>query len=133
MNTATINDNATKVAQALDLTFTTASKFCEACEDIGLNIEVAVAFWDHHGFYGVDLEDMEDIAQTAQDSFEGEHKDVEAYAWEYIESTGMLQGVPEIIARYFDAEAFGRDMVLGGDVFVVEVGYGRCFVFNNHN
>lgn len=36
--------------------------------------------------------------------------DMTDMAYEYIESTGMLDGVPETLARYFDYESFGRDM-----------------------
>lgn len=31
-------------------------------------------------------------------------------AYEYVENTGLLQGVPETIANYFDYEAFGLDL-----------------------
>ena len=30
-------------------------------------------------------------------------------AHEYVESTGLLHGMPETVERYFDYEAFGRD------------------------
>lgn len=31
-------------------------------------------------------------------------------AHEYVESTGLLHGMPETVERYFDYEAFGRDL-----------------------
>ena len=31
-------------------------------------------------------------------------------AHEYVESTGLLHGMPETVQRYFDYEAFGRDL-----------------------
>lgn len=40
--------------------------------------------------------------------------DMTDVAYEYIESTGMLDNVPESIARYFDYESFGRDMSFEG-------------------
>lgn len=40
--------------------------------------------------------------------------DMTDVAYAYIEETGMLNGVPESIARYFDYEAFGRDMSYEG-------------------
>lgn len=33
-------------------------------------------------------------------------------AYDYIESTGLLQGVPDTITNYFDYEAFGRDLAM---------------------
>ena len=47
--------------------------------------------------------------------FEGS---VEDYAREEIESCGCLATLPDNLQAYFDYEAFGRDLVLGGDVCV---------------
>jgi antirestriction protein len=41
---------------------------------------------------------------------------VREYAEDYIDSTGMLDNVPDVISRYFDYDSFARDLVLGGDV-----------------
>lgn len=57
----------------------------------------------------------------------GEYDSVTAYAESWVDDTGMLADVPENIARYFDYEAFGRDMELGGDI-TEHNGY----IFNNH-
>lgn len=46
--------------------------------------------------------------------------DMTDVAYAYIEETGMLDGVPENIANYFDYEAFGRDM-----------GFEGQFIFTN--
>lgn len=51
-----------------------------------------------------------------EDRYQGEFDSVEAYAEDYAEQTGMLEGIPDNIQRYFDFEAFGRDMELGGDI-----------------
>ena len=52
---------------------------------------------------GIPLDELED-------AYYGQFDSVTDLAHEYIESTGLLQGVPETIARYFDFEAFGRDL-----------------------
>ena len=64
--------------------------------------------------------DMNDILSNMDDVmlFEGT---AEEYAEQYIEDTGMLNDMPKNLRYYFDTEAFARDMVLGGDVSVVEV------------
>ena len=46
----------------------------------------------------------------------GEFEDDEAFAYDYMESTGMLEEVPESLRRYFDFEAFGRDLDMSGDI-----------------
>ena len=51
------------------------------------------------------------------------------YAEELIESTGMLDQMPENLRTYFDTEAFARDMMLGGDISQVEID-GRSYIAN---
>ncbi len=46
----------------------------------------------------------------------GEFKDDTDWAYEHVESTGLLSEVPENVKRYFDYEAFGRDADLSGDI-----------------
>lgn len=41
-------------------------------------------------------------------------------AYEYVEETGMLDKVPEALERYFDYEAFGRDLDLNGMFYEVD-------------
>lgn len=41
-------------------------------------------------------------------------KDMTEVAYEYAEQTDILEGASETIARYFDYEAFGRDMGIEG-------------------
>ncbi|WP_339865122.1 antirestriction protein ArdA [Paremcibacter congregatus] len=56
--------------------------------------------------------------------FEG---DAEAFAIDYIADSGLLEEIPENLQRYFDTEAFARDLVLGGDITEVDI-MGRSFV-----
>lgn len=48
--------------------------------------------------------------------YHGEFRTPTELAEDYIESTGMLKDLPDNLQYYFDYEAFGRDMILGGDV-----------------
>ena len=43
------------------------------------------------------------------------------YAEGYIEDTGLLDQIPENLRFYFDTEKFAGDMVLGGDIFELEI------------
>lgn len=43
------------------------------------------------------------------------------YAERYIEDTGMLEGLPRDLRCYFVTQAFGRDLVRGGDISEVEI------------
>lgn len=40
--------------------------------------------------------------------------DMTAVAYEYIDSTGMLDQAPDYLRNYFDYEAYGRDMAIEG-------------------
>jgi antirestriction protein len=64
------------------------------------------------------------------DSFAGTFDSLEAYAQDYVDSTGLLADVPERVSRYFDVGAFARDLRLGGDVAAVEV-EGGVAIFHN--
>lgn len=45
-----------------------------------------------------------------EDAYYGQFDNDTDLAYDYIESTGFLQGVPDTITNYFDYEAFGRDL-----------------------
>ena len=53
---------------------------------------------------------VEDL-DTMRDAYVGEYESDQAMAEEYVESTGLLSDIPESIARYFDMEAFARDLM----------------------
>ncbi len=76
-------------------------------------------------------DDVDTLRDAFQEAYRGTFRDVEAYAYDYIESTGSLNGVPEFVSRYFDYEAFARDMELGGDIWTAPGGDG-VFVFDNN-
>jgi len=51
-----------------------------------------------------------------RDTYIGEFRNLEALAEDIVESSDMLHGVSDDVARYFDYDAYGRDLELGGDV-----------------
>ena len=54
--------------------------------------------------------DAEASLSDAEDSFHGHYESDLDLAYEYVESTGMLGDCSETVARYFDYEAFARDL-----------------------
>lgn len=48
----------------------------------------------------------------------GEYEDLD-----FVEESGMLAGVDDTIARYFDYEAYGRDLEIEGTFLPTESGY----------
>ena len=51
---------------------------------------------------------------TFSDAYRGVAKNEEAYARELVEDSGMLKDVPDSLARYFDYEAYARDLFMDG-------------------
>ncbi|WP_439582750.1 antirestriction protein ArdA [Dyadobacter bucti] len=63
-----------------------------------------------------ELEDqLESFQESYQGYFGGAMKNAQLeYAYQYVEDTGMLSGVTSTLERYFDYEAFARDLFLEG-------------------
>ena len=79
--------------------------------------------------YQAEIDSDGDIEQ-AREAFEGKYKDEEDWAYEFMESTGMLSQIPENLRNYFDYEAFARDARYGGDITFVEH-QGETWAFRN--
>lgn len=61
------------------------------------------------------------------DAFDGEWEDFESFAQHIVEETGMLDGVPESITKYFDIESFARDLRF--DYSVLDAPGGGVYIF----
>ena len=72
----------------------------------------------------------EEIVGKAPDAH-SEEKAIEEYAYQYVDDAGLLDGVNETVARYFDYQAFARDLRLGGDVMAIEV-CGAWYVIDGY-
>ncbi|HCU5203574.1 TPA: antirestriction protein ArdA [Escherichia coli] len=48
-----------------------------------------------------------------RDAYIGEAKDEETFAEEYLNDSGLLNDIPESVARYFDIVAYARDLFIG--------------------
>ena len=64
-----------------------------------------------------------------EDRYCGEWESFREYAEELADGTGLLSGVPEAVARYFDWAAWTRDLAF--DYTVEDASGGGVFVFRN--
>ena len=71
-----------------------------------------------------------DYIADAEDRYMGEDSTATAWAEEYLYGSGMLDGMPESLRYYFDADAWMADACLEGSLTVVDVGAGVA-VFHN--
>ena len=86
-------------------------------------------FWDYLEFLDTTHFDREVVdaglsldipLENIEDAYYGEYRDATELAEEYVDSNGMLLDVPENLQRYFDFEAFGRDLAMD---FIEEDGH----------
>lgn len=57
-----------------------------------------------------------------QETYRGWYRSKEEFAEELIEEMGLLSNVDELLSRYFDYEAFARDLFMS-DYYMTENGY----------
>lgn len=74
----------------------------ESCD----NPEALEAFMDAFG------SDIKEALKNFEDAYCGEYKSEIDYAYEFIDSTGMLDSMPENMQCYFDYERFSRDLFM---------------------
>ncbi len=82
-------------------------------------------------FEGGKRREVEEILETFREKFLGVYDDVEDYAHEVIENSCDMEKMLGNLAVYFDYEAFGRDLELGGDIWTARVDGGLA-IFSNH-
>lgn len=68
-----------------------------------------------------------DEASAAFQSYSGEHKSLEDFAYDLTEQSGTE--IPESLANYIDYAAMGRDMELNGDTYTIETGFEQVHIF----
>jgi antirestriction protein len=104
-----------------------STSFADVAKAAELIAEHGEAYALYTGHCGVDLPDPDDF----RDHYSGEWESVEKYAEDYIDNSGMLDSMPENLRNYFDCAAFARDMVLGGDIYKIEMSNGNVAIFSN--
>ena len=96
-----------------------AFKYFEAVSDMDDDTEEAfqiycaqIAYWPYNGN---DLDEtLEGFEQSYQGYFGKRNDPKTEFAYQFVEDTGLLAGAPDILERYFDYKAYGRDLFLEG-------------------
>lgn len=84
------------------------ARFDEA--DTHLPFEVWEAYCENMAYQDPQVED-------AEECFAGEFSSAREFAENLSDETSMLDEMPENLRYYFDFEAYGRDLLTGGDVW----------------
>ena len=72
---------------------------------------------------GYEFEDALEKVTDGDFNIYHNRKDMTDVAYEVVEECGYLQNVPENVARYFDYEAFGRDLDIEGKFYYIDGDY----------
>jgi len=101
-----LDDKAFEYFQALDeMDDDTAEAFKVYCEQI--------SGWPGNG-KTLDAQ-VESFQESYRGYFGGSVNDAKIeYAYQYVDETGMLANAPSVLERYFDYDAFARDLFLEG-------------------
>lgn len=94
-----------------------------------INEEQMSAFlaWIHIGAHTVDADDLP-IASDFEERYCGEWSSFQQYADEQVDALGVLDGLDENVARYFDFDSWARDLSYDYTTADAE---GGVFVFRN--
>ena len=87
--------------------YVNAAALVELADFVDVDAFAIFAAWFNAGGHITDLEEL--IAEY-QDRYHGEWLSMRDYAESYAEDSGMLQGLPDHLARYFDFDAFASDL-----------------------
>ncbi len=106
--------------------------------DIGRVSKIAGLIEDHGDAFSLwyntqDAQHFEtdELEEKFLEQWQGAHDSKEAFADYLLDSTGQLKEMPELAQRYFDFEAYARDLELGGDYSFVRAN-GQIYAFANH-
>jgi len=110
-----IDGDAAPLFNALEVNQATLALWFDQFENLdGDDVVKAIYLADDQGCA------MNDIPGRLEDVilFEGNAR---AYTEDYLESTGMLDQMPESLRFYFDVDAFARDLLMGGDITEIDI------------
>ena len=86
------------------------NEYTKTIYDSGIDIDVAGTILEYFN----DIEEGLEVIENNMYSVYENCENMTHVAYEVIEESGYLRGVPENIERYFDYEKFGRDLYIEG-------------------
>ena len=73
--------------------------------------------------------DLDDARIAIEENYSGCYSSLAGYAQEIAEALG---DIPPRLESYIDYERLGRDMKLGGDVYIIETSFDEVHIFWAH-
>ena len=105
-----------------------ATAWGERLAEIDEHLLPAFLAWIRTGAHVVDADDLP-IASDFEERYCGHWDSFQAFADQQVEDLGVLEGVDENLARYFDFDAYARDLAY--DYTTADAEGGGIFVFRD--
>lgn len=106
-----------------------AARLIGRINEVDEHLRDAFRAWVHDGNHAEDAFGLPIIGDF-QDRYAGQWESFATYAHELGRELGVLDGVPEEVERYFDWEAWTKDLAL--DYTVLDAPDGGVYVIRNH-
>jgi antirestriction protein len=78
-------------------------------------------------YCGNDYESASKLLEAFDECYAGEFSSTREFGEDFLDQFGLLSDLPEIVTRYFDYEAYGRDLLIGGDYWESNGYYFRSY------
>lgn len=106
-----------------------ATGWAEVYDEVGSEQWPAICAWVRSGSYVAQGDTDLPCVGDFEEAYCGNWSSFREYSDQYVEDTGMLDGVPEEVSRYFDYAAFARDLEM--DHSVEPDGHGGVYIFRS--
>ena len=106
-----------------------ATGWAEVYDKVGPEQWPALCAWVRSGSYVAQGDTDLPCVGDFEEAYVGNWDSFREYSDQYVEDTGMLDGVDDDVARYWDYAAFARDLEM--DHSVEPDGHGGCFIFRS--
>lgn len=104
-----------------------ASRWGEIYEEVGATQWPALCAWVRSGAYAAEGESDFPVLSDFEGRYCGEWNSFRDYGFQFAEDTGLLQGIPEEVERYFHWDSWIRDLEV--DYSVESTGQGTVYIF----
>lgn len=106
-----------------------AQQWAEVITSVEDHLQPALTAWVESGSYVAQVDTDLPCVEDFTERYCGQWDDFSDHAHNLAEDIGLLDGVPESVATYFDLDSFSRDLAY--DYTVLDSSHGTVWVYQN--
>ncbi|GAA4746294.1 antirestriction protein ArdA [Gordonia alkaliphila] len=106
-----------------------AARWGEIYQEVGAEQWLALCAWVRSGAYAAEGDSDFPVLSDFEERYAGEWESFRDFAFQFAEDTGLLQGVPEEVERYFHWDSWIRDLEV--DYSVERAPGNGVYIFRN--